>query len=199
MKRSNIIVGVMFLVIILGMPISAPANEQVKLVELNDSTLGWDIFGSQADEASIVKQKNELKVQIEWSKTSWGLGMSHMLDLPMNGTKIKSVRAEIKTQSNNKIHVHAGLSTKSGGNLSQNMRLAAEITNDWKEFEFLVTEMATDTTQPLSPTFGNRNWDKIKVVNLFFLKPRNGELGTDTILIRNPTLIYSDDDVYARN
>ena len=172
---------------------------QIKLTDDPGSTSGWTLFGVPLNGGTIVQHNNDLKIQVDWPRTSWGVGISRTLKLPLNGRKVKSVRAEIKALGKGNVRVHAGVSNKAGGNLSQDMRLAEEVTTDWKVFEFSVVEMMPELFESLSPTFGDRNRDNVKIVNLFFLKPRNSIQEKGAIMVRNPILVYSDEDVYVNN
>ena len=197
-RKINVFKGIF---VSLAVVLTACANDQIELMEDAGATLGWSIFAPPVNmnAGMISKHQKELRLDVDWTKSSWGVGITHVLELPIDGRKLKGIRAEIKALSSDKVRVHAGFSNKAGGNLSQDMRLAAEVTDGWKKFEFSVAEMGIDLSEPHSPTFGNRNWDNVKIVNLFFLKPRNSKVQKSTILIRNPILVYSDENVYAKN
>ena len=196
-RRTSIFLNVLILT---AATLSASSFDQIKLVENTDPTFGWSIFGLSNQGGTIGKNNDEIEIEVDWAKTSWGIGISHKLRVPINGRKLKGIQAEIKTVGLNKVQVHAGFSNKAGGNLSQDVRMAEDVSNDWKKFEFSANEMGIDLSELVSPTFGNQNWDNVKVVNLFFLNSeRNGDLQKGTILVRNPVLIYSDENVYAKN
>ena len=166
----------------------------------NDSLMhSWKLFGSPITKrgTKLNTSDNQIEIQAKWATSSWGIGISHLLESPVDGRSIKSVKAKIKTLGKEKIYVHAGLSNKAGGNLSQDMRLAKEITSQWKEFEFLVSEMAPNLQQALSPTFGDRNFDNVQYIHLFFLKPRGNAEDKDSILIQTPVLTYVEENIYA--
>jgi len=187
------------LLVTLGLALTTTSHAQIKLIDGPGSNRGWTIFGPPLNGGNIVKRNNELRIQVDWPKTSWGVGISRALELPVDGRKVKGIRAEIKTLGTSNVRVHAGLSNKAGGNLSQDMRLAEEVTTDWKLFEFSAAEMMPELFASLSPTFGNLNQDKVIIVNLFFLKPRNNVHVKGSIIVRNPVLIYSEEDVYVNN
>ena len=173
------------------------ADDQIKLIKPSEFSSGWNIFGLSSSGGLISKNNNHMKLEVDWEKTSWGIGISYKLPIPMDGRKLKGIKAELKASGGNKVRVHAGLSNKAGGNLSQDMRLAKEITSQWKEFEFLVSEMAPNLQQALSPTFGDRNFDNVQYIHLFFLKPRGNAEDKDSILIQTPVLTYVEENIYA--
>ena len=175
------------------------ATESSELMTTEGWYGGWRAFGMKVKGNTVKKKENVIQVNADWFTTTWGMGLTYTLEAPVNGRELKKVRAEIRYSGPNDIKIHAGLSTQAGGNMAQDVKLARKISEEWKVMEFPVAQMAMDFSDRFSPTFGNRNWNNVQIINLFFTKPRTIISETDMIFIRNPELIYFDPETYAKN
>ena len=157
--------------------------------------LTWRIFGNGFFGGSAVKRKNEISIDANWEKASWGLGVSYILKSFDSNRELDSIRLQIKNIFGSNTKVYAGLSTKIEGNKVQNPKKAVDITNQWRTFEFSTASMRyPDTLAPLIEPDAPVN---AKKVNIYFTKPQTVELTADTIVIRDLVLTFKDGESYA--
>jgi hypothetical protein len=163
------------------------------LINKKDNKGGWRGFGNALSDSSADTQSNEFMLDVNWSNATWGVGALFELEAPINGKKVKAIRADIKTVEGSQTRVIAGLATAQEANISQNSRLALKTKDEWKTMEFPISEMRPDKPEKTSPDFTEADWQKIKLVKLIFLKPAEMTSTNDIIRIRNPELIFEDE------
>ena len=151
---------------------------------------GWFIFGyGVMDSASEPGNKGFL-IDVDWSKSVWGVGSMFNMQEPINGKKLKGIRAKIRTTRGSQTKVFAAVSTKDDANLVFHRTKAFSVTNQWQSFTFPISGMTKSKPDITSRLFTDDDWDKIQVVKILFTKANSGVM-KDKIFVQSPELIFN--------
>ena len=155
-------------------------------------------FGRGFLGGSAVKRENEIFIDANWQKASWGLGISYVLELPESTKKLNRIQVQIRSILGSRAKVFIGLSKKTQGYAIQSPDIAQTITNEWQTFEFSTTQTSSRPTDALFDTSGNVKDSKVsQIFNLYFRKPEDSGSPTDTIVVRNLVLTFGNGESYA--
>ena len=158
----------------------------------------WQVFGDGFYGGSAVKRNNEIFIDVNWLKATWGLGISYKLEWPEENRELDRIRIQIKSVFNTNAKVLAGISSKAGENKEQDPRLAQDITNQWQTFEFTTSGMLTSrSSDRLVPSLHADDPKGLQVINLSFLKAEGSDLGSDTIVVRDLVVMFKNGESYA--
>ena len=156
----------------------------------------WRVFGEGFCGGSAIKRRNEISVDANWSKASWGLGIVFLVELTEPDRELDHIRVEIKAL-NATAKVYAGLTTQTGGNKMQKAKSALTITNTWRTFQFSTASMKPTSADNILSTIDPTRLDNTQAIHLFFLKPNVPETKFDTIVVRNLIVTFTDGESYA--
>ena len=150
---------------------------------------GWFIFGyGVMDSASEPGNKGFL-IDVDWSKSVWGVGSMFSMEKPVKGKKLKAVRAKVKTMNGSKTKVFAAISTKDDANLVSSSTKAFPLTDQWQLFTFPISGMIKSKPDITSRMFTNDDWNNIQIVKLLFAKANSGKM-KDKIFVHSPELVF---------
>ncbi len=150
---------------------------------------GWFVFGYGVMDSASEPGNSGFLIDLDWSKSVWGVGAMFNMNDPVKGKKLKAVRAKIKTLSGSKTKVFAAVATKDDANLVYNKNKAFEVSDDWQVFTFPVSGMIKDKPDITSRLFTDDDWNKIQVVKILFTKATTGVM-KDKIFVQDPELVF---------
>ncbi len=151
---------------------------------------GWQGFGTGLDDAGFDKGKNEIVLQVNWARASWGVGVMHTLENPVDGRAIYAIRVKVKSRKGSKTKIYAGLATKEDATMELPREKSIAVTDQWQIIEFPISEMIFKKPELTSQKFGPDDWEKLQIVKLLFTRQNNND-SKDTIYIAKPKIVYS--------
>ena len=158
----------------------------------------WQIFGDGFHGGSAVIRKNEVFIDANWLKSSWGLGISYRLEWPEENRELDRIQIQIKTVFNSDTKALAGISSSKEGNKEQAPSWAQTITNEWQTFEFAISGMPSSRSSGrLAPSVSAEDPENVHIINFYFLKPEGSDLVSDTIVVRDLVLTFRNGESYA--
>ncbi len=160
---------------------------------------GWQCFGYGALDNGANPSRNEARIQADWGRATWGIGMRYQLAEPVDGRTVSSVRVDVRSQRGVGTRIHAAVATAFDATLELNRTNAVPVTESWQTVEFQVGDMHKTRPEKISPEFHAEDMARIQVVKFLLSKPDDGVLGTDTIYFRNPQLIFDDKTLASRD
>ncbi len=169
---------------------NAVAAESEQSLMRDDFRGGWQIFGYAAMDSAANVLDKEVLVDVDWSRATWGVGAMHTLKKPIDGRKLKAIRADIMTINGSRPTVHCGIATSADASLEAYRRDAVTISDSWTSVSFAIADMRKAKPELTSPAFTRANWKDIQVVKFLISKPESTEIALDKILIRNPVLVF---------
>lgn len=188
-KKISRIVSIASFVTFLTFNLSAGTS----LFDTSDEGLGgWKGFGTGYADGNADAVSKEIQIDVIWSNASWGVGLMYVLNGPIDGSKLQSIRLDVRTVEGSNTRVFAGIATKGEANLTQNARLAEKVNDQWRTVEFPISEMRIDRPEKNSPVFGPSDWKKIQIVKILFKKPKEVTANEEIIRVRNPELIFAE-------
>ena len=166
---------------------------------INNPIWNWRIFGDGFSGGSARKENSETFIDANWLKASWGVGISYSMQWSEKNPGLDRVRVEIKSlaASDSKAKVYAGSFTQSDGNKVQDPSLALPITNEWQTFELTNASMTSNSSERFSPPTYTPESNNTQIVNFYFIKPKNSQLASETIVLRNLIITFKNGESYV--
>ena len=150
---------------------------------------GWFIFGYGVMDSASEPGNQGFLIDVDWSKSVWGVGSMFTMEKPINGKKLKGIRAKVKTMNGSKTKVFAAISTKDDANLVSGRAKAFPVTDQWQLFTFPISGMIKRKPDITSRMFTNDDWNNIQIVKFLFTKANSGVV-KDKIFVKSPELVF---------
>jgi len=171
--------------------VSGSEEEGSSQLLINDEEKGgWRAFGHGIQDSAFSRDSKEFLLDLNWSKSTWGVGCMYTLDQPLKDKKLQEIRVKVKSEFGSKAKVRAGIATMDDANLVYDPNAAIEVGSKWQEIVFPVSKMVFDMPNPDSRAFTRDQHPNTQIIKFLFAKPTNIKLATDKIYLRNPQLIF---------
>ena len=164
-------------------------EKQTHLLITTDKNAGWKAFGVGVLDSTGNAEKKAFSIDVDWKRSTWGVGCIHALKKPIKGKRLKGIRVKVKTANGSQAKVFAAVSTKDDANLVFNRTMAFPVTDQWQLFTFPISGMIKSKPDITSRMFADDDWDKIQIVKILFTKAKSGVV-KDKIFIKSPELIF---------
>ena len=195
--RSIKIIRLPIIFLVIDFTICADPKSQSLLTSESEKG-GWSIFGHGLLDSGYSQESGELKINVNWAVSKWGIGGAYTLDTSIDGRELDAIRMEAKSEGGTKPKVVVGISTKEDANLVIPIDKAVSINDEWQSLLFDIKDMVDDKPEETSKVFDNENdWEKIQIIKFLVLKPDGKGDEQNDILLRNPELIYQSTETQA--
>ncbi len=151
---------------------------------------GWRSFGYGVQDLEYNARDQELIVRVDWSESTWGVGVTFTVDIPADRIGGSSFAAYCKTITGSTPALYGGAATVDARELETKRAQASTLNNGWQVVKLRLDDMqsvAHGTVKATSET-------SIREIKFLIAKPKAPANATEYIIIRRPALQYRGGD-----
>lgn len=158
---------------------------------ISEEKSGWEAFGYGVLDSTMVKDKEQIGIQVDWERTVLGVGCMIEIDSDADINEVEEIQFQAFTDKGSQTSLVLEIETTDGTRLTYPVSSEMVVDAKRKVFRFPLDELHSNLDSNLVDLKGTDS-TSISQIKILFAKPENdNDLAKDIIYVNKPELIYS--------